>query len=94
MPKNQGIISLYRFKESKGAKIRNRYNQVQYNRMGLVRIGKSECLKFEVEFWRAHAKALNEKGVAIFEQKIAEFFVFSDASGTSYEGYAALCATP
>ena len=46
----------------------------------------------ELEFWRANAKALNEKGVAIFEQRNAEISVFSDASGTGYGGYVALCA--
>ena len=46
----------------------------------------------ELDFWRAHARALNEKGMAIFEQRNVDVSVFSDASGTGYGGYVALCA--
>ena len=46
----------------------------------------------ELHFWRENAKSLNEKGMAICEQRSAEVSVFSDASGTGYGGYVALCA--
>ena len=62
------------------------------------RLGRDSCVFVsqnaieELEFWRLNVKALNEKGAPIYEQRNAEVSVFSDASGTGYGGYVALCA--
>lgn len=46
----------------------------------------------ELKFWRANVKLLNSEGRAIYEPKNCDIDCFSDASGTGYGGYLALCA--
>ncbi|MES9972159.1 MAG: reverse transcriptase domain-containing protein, partial [Candidatus Thiodiazotropha sp.] len=46
----------------------------------------------ELRFWRTNVKSLNAEGKAIFEPKNCDIDCFSDASGTGYGGYLALCA--
>lgn len=46
----------------------------------------------ELKFWRANVKMLNAQGRATSEPKNCDIDCFSDASGTGYGGYSALCA--
>ena len=46
----------------------------------------------ELKFWRANVKLLNSVGRATYEPKNCDIDCFSDASGTGYGGYLALCA--